>query len=438
MVCFLEYFIGDLCGREAEAHLPVEVVVRYLILVGDGMADFRLDELGGRTPLEAANTPAMDALAREGQLGEFWPIPDDLPPGSDIGNLALFGYDPHATFTGRAPLEAASMGISLDATEVAFRCNLVTLEDGRMRSFTSDHISSEEAARIIPDLNAAVDTLPVKFHAGVSYRHLAIFQGGPMADTLAAVDCTPPHNITGQEYGSYLPKGPGADLLLEITERTRPVFADHPVTRERLEAGKLAPTSIWLWGQGRAPRIEPYPQRFGLHGAVVSAVDLVKGIGLCAGLESLSVPGATGYLDTNYAGKVAAALGALERSDFAYLHVEAPDETAHEGRVDLKIKAIEDFDAHIVAPCKAYAEKHGDVRIFVGPDHVTAIPTKTHAGGPVPFAVWGPGIPAGTGAGYSERAAADCGLQLRRGYEVVPALLTEAALDAAALRRRAG
>ena len=409
--------------------------MKYLVLLGDGMADFAIPELGGRTPLEAANTPAMDELARRGISGLFKPIPDDLPAGSDIGNLSLFGYDPHKTYTGRAPLEAARQGILLREDQVAFRCNLVTLENGTMRSFTSGHISTPEAARIIPSLNEAYADLPVKLHTGVSYRHLSIITAGDITlDDLAQVACEPPHNISDQAYAPYLPGGRAGEFLSLLMERSQRVLQDHPVARERRDRGELAPTSVWLWGQGRSPKMEKFRARFGIDGAVVSAVDLVNGIGVCAGLEVLEVPGATGYLDTNYQGKVNAALAALDRVDFVYVHLEAPDETSHEGKLDLKMRAIEDFDRCVVAPCLEYALKRGDVRIVVAPDHITALSTKTHAGGPVPFALFGPGVVPDETRVYNEVEAAKNGVLFPHGHELVPAMIQLPAIDVATLR----
>lgn len=408
--------------------------MKYLVLLGDGMADFAIPELGGRTPLEAAKTPAMDEIARRGICALFKPIPDDLPPGSDIGNLSLFGYNPHETFTGRAPLEAARQGILLNEDEVAFRCNLVTLEDGAMRSFTSGHISTEEAAQIIPRLNEAYADLPVKLHTGVSYRHLSIIKARDLSiDELTAVECEPPHNITDRAYAPYVPGGRAGAFLRTLMERSQTVLADHPVSRARRARGDLAPTSVWLWGQGRSPKMRTFRDRFGIEGAVVSAVDLVNGIGVCAGLEVLHVSGATGYLDTNYEGKVSAALAALERVDFAYIHLEAPDESSHEGKLDLKLRAIEDFDSRVVAPCLDFALKRGDVRIAVAPDHITALSTKTHAGGPVPFAMFGPGVVPDTTSVYSEPEAAKTGIVFPNGYELVPAMIELPVVDAVAL-----
>lgn len=395
--------------------------MKYLVLIGDGMADYPLEELGGKTPLEAASTPAMDELVRRGVNGLYCPIPDGMPPGSDIGNLSLFGYNPREVFTGRAPIEAASQGIELGPADVAFRCNLVTLADGVMVDFTAGHISSEEAAELIAALNNALGArFGVRFRAGVSYRHLAIFPGGDNdTQALAQAVCEPPHNLTGQAYSSGLPSGPGSELLQEIMSASEAVLAGHAINRARVTANKRPATSVWLWGQGMAPRMASFRETHGLSGAVISAVDLVRGIGVCAGMEIIQVPGATGWLDTNYEGKVAAALDALEQHDTVYIHVEAPDETAHQGRTDLKIQAISDFDARVVGPCLEHASRRTDLRLLVAPDHFTLISTKTHAGGPVPFGIAGPGVPASGTAGYSEGHAASSGILISEGYTLV-------------------
>jgi 2,3-bisphosphoglycerate-independent phosphoglycerate mutase len=404
--------------------------VKHLVLIGDGMADYPLDALDGRTPIEAAATPAMDRLVAQGTIGQYCPIPEGMPPGSDIGNLSLFGYDPRATFSGRAPMEAANQGLALAADEVAFRCNLVTLADGRMHDFTSGHITTDESRTLIAALNEALAAeFPVAFNTGVSYRHLAVVRAGAAAsdNALAAAQCTPPHDITGQDYAGYLPEGEASTLIRAMMDRSRAVLAGHPVNVDRIARGLNPATSIWLWGQGRAPKMARYAELYGKTGAVVSAVDLVKGIGVCAGLQVLDVPGATGWLDTNYAGKVSAALGALETLDVAFIHVEAPDETAHQGRIDLKMQAIDDFDRHVVAPCLAWAERRGDTRVLVAPDHFTLISTKTHAGGPVPFALYGPGVPASGQTAYSEGVAATSGILIRDGHRLVRAFLGDAA-----------
>lgn len=390
------------------------------------MADFPLPQLQNRTPLEAARTPAMDRAAAEGLSGLFCPIPDGFAPGSDIGNLSCFGYNPAETFTGRAPLEAANQGIVPDDDQIVFRCNLVTLENGRMRDFTADHITTEESRELMAALNEALGSDTVKFVPGVSYRNLCLIRAG--SDELAglrALKCTPPHDITDKQYSAYVPNGIYSYLPIALMEKSRDVLARHPLFDRRRAQGHLPATSIWLWGQGGAPRVTPYDQRFGITGAVVSAVDLVNGIGHCAGFEVLKVPGVTGYLDTNYGGKVDAALDSFSRHDFAYLHVEAPDETAHQGRADLKVQAIEDFDAKVVAPCMDFARKRGDVRVLIAPDHVTSIASRTHAPGPVPFILHGPGIAPNGLTAYHEREAERAGVLYPNGYELVPAMIRE-------------
>ena len=400
--------------------------MKYLVLLGDGMADFPVPELDDRTPLAASETPGMDRAVCEGISGLFCPIPDSLPAGSDVGNLSIFGYNPELCFTGRAPLEAVNQGIPLGEDDIAFRCNLVTLRDGKMVDFTADHISSEEAAKLIAALNDRLSGEDIEFFAGVSYRHICIVGGHLGRDEgLIGLKCTPPHDIIDKEYNIYLPKGVSSSLVLNLMRASRDVLETHPVNVARREAGKGPATSIWLWGQGRAPNMESYAERFGISGAVISAVDLVNGIGRSAGFEVIRVPGATGYLDTDYEGKVSAALGALERVDFVYLHVEAPDEAAHEGDAELKVRAIEDFDARVVSPCLAWAAERGDCRILIAPDHVTALSTRTHAGGPVPFALVGPGIVPNGLSCFSEEEAARAGVLYRAGHELVPAMLSE-------------
>ena len=410
--------------------------MKYIVLLGDGMADHPLEACGGRTAIEAANTPNMDRIADLGCSGLFCPIPEGMPPGSDVGNLSVFGYNPLENFSGRAAIEAANQGITLAEDEVAFRCNLVSLNDGTMEDFTSGHITTDEARLLVDALNEALaPRFPVVFHTGVSYRHTGVVKASPAGtvEDLVAAACEPPHNITGQAYAPHLPKGVAAGLLRDLMDASVPVLRDHPVNRSRIAQGKLPATSLWPWGQGRALTLEPYVERFGVTGAVISAVDLVKGIGVCAGLEVLNVPGATGWIDTNYEGKVAAALSALGRHDFVYLHVEAPDEAAHQGSVELKIQAIEEFDARIVGPFLTYLETHPDTRLLAAPDHFTLISTKTHASGPVPFAMCGGGIGRDAVRQYGERAAAEGGILIARGHELVRHFIKDHPLDPAAL-----
>ncbi len=319
---------------------------------------------------------------------------------------------------------------------MAFRCNLVTLQDGVMQDFTADHISSEEAAQLIAALNEGLGQFPAFFSPGVSYRHLTIITLPPEAVAeLGKVPCTPPHDITGQAFAPYLPQGASSQMLLDMMEASKPILAAHPVNAARIAAGKLPATSIWLWGQGQSPSMPTYKQKFNLTGAVISAVDLVNGIGVCAGLNVIKVPGATGYLDTNYKGKVSAALEALREVDFVYLHVEAPDETSHQGRVDLKIRAIEDFDAYVVAPVLEHVRKHRNCRLLVAPDHVTAIGTRTHAQGPVPFALCGEDVKPNACDSYSERAAHDTGILLVHGHTLVEHMIHAPTIDFPTLNR---
>jgi 2,3-bisphosphoglycerate-independent phosphoglycerate mutase len=359
--------------------------MKYVILLGDGMADEPLDVLGNQTPLEYARTPYMDRMASEGTLGLIDTIPSGFPPGSDVANLAVLGYDPRVCYTGRGPLEAASMGITLAPEDVAFRCNLVALgsdKDPVMDDFTAGHISSEEARRIMIDLDRKIGSEDFRFYPGVGYRHLLVWKGGE-----AELSTTPPHDITGKAIGPYLPSGRGADKIMRLIRLSRDFLADHPVNQERLSRGLKAATAIWPWGQGRAPRMQKITERFHLRGGVISAVDLLSGIGVYAGLEVLPVEGATGYTDTNYVGKAEKALTAFSGLDLIFVHVEAPDEMGHEGNVEGKIKAIEDFDEKVVGTILRGIPRFGDFRVAVLSDHPTPIRLKTHAADPSPFAV---------------------------------------------------
>ncbi len=410
--------------------LKKETYLKYLILVGDGMADFPIPELEGRTPLQVAQTPAMDEVAQRGMIGLFCPIPEGMPPGSDIGNLSLFGFDPRTCFTGRAPLEAARQGIRLTSSQVAFRCNVVSLQEGKMYDFTAGHIPTEQASLLIKDIGEQLEKeYPVRFYPGVSYRHLAVIEADSTfsVEDLEQTNCTPPHDITGQAWEDYLPEGSAKSLIQSVMFSSQKLLPQHPVSKERVRQGKPEPNSFWLWGQGRTPRIQSYQEKFQLRGVVISAVDLVKGIGICAGLESIEVPGATGWIDTNYQGKIQTALSALSRVDFALVHVEAPDESAHQGDLKLKIKAIEDFDEKIVRPALEFAKQSADnIRLFVAPDHITALSTRTHAQGPVPFAMLGPGIESSGIAEYHEASAQKTGIFYPEAHELIHHFLTGA------------
>ena len=373
---------------------------RYMVILGDGMADRPLKELGGKTPLEAANTPNMDRLAQEGTCCWVKTVPKGMPPGSDVANLSVMGYDPQRFYTGRAPIEAASMGVELKEGDIAFRCNLVTIENGVMKDYSAGHISSEEAAELIASLQEALGDERFSFHPGVSYRHLMVWRGGPKV-----LECTPPHDISDQEIAEHLPKGEGSTELLELMEKAREILANHPVNSRRAGSGKNPANSVWFWGEGPKPWLPAFEERFGLNGGVISAVDLVKGIGVLAGLKPVSVPGATGYIDTNYQGKVDAAIEILSEGQFVYIHIEAPDEAGHQGSVETKIRAIEDVDSKVVAPLVEWAKGCGKrVRILLTPAHPTPIEIKTHSSDPVPFVIWDSERPVAGAEAYNERA----------------------------------
>lgn len=384
---------------------------KFIVILSDGMADFPLDELGGKTPLEAADTPHMDAIAAAGVVGLVDVIPATQKPGSDVGNLSVMGYDPDEYLTGRAPLEAASMGVPLSPTDVAFRCNLVTLDGDLMLDYSAGHITSEEASELIEAVGAAIGTPDRGFHAGVQYRHLMVVH-----ERGEGAVCVPPHDIMGEPFRDHLPVGDGSAELHRCMEASWDVLSDHPVNRKRLAAGKRPANSIWLWGQGRAPKLATYARKYGLTGSAISAVDLVRGIARYAGLEVIRVPGITGFLDTNYAGKAVYGIESLRERDFIYIHVEAPDEAAHLGDAQLKIEAIEAVDREIVARVVDYLERHPQTRVAVLPDHVTAISTKTHARGAVPFAACGVGIVANGFRTLSESSAAGSGIVFPQGY----------------------
>ena len=360
--------------------------MKFVILVGDGMADYPLKELNGKTPLETASTPNMDQIAGC-RIGLAKTIPDSMEPGSDIANLSLLGYDPARYHTGRAPLEAASMKVKLLPSDVAFRMNLVTLDRRSdqeiiMVSNTSGDISTAEAAEIIRSLNQEIQIPGVAMYPGVAYRHLLVWRDGPeKASTI------PPHDVLGQNLAPYLNHTSG-NPILNLTTRSWKILKKHPMNKERKKRGLHEANSIWLWGQGKAPTLPSFQDKYGLRGSVISAVDLLKGIGIYAGLSPIYVEGATGYIDTNYRGKADAAIESLEDMDFVFVHVEAPDEAGHHGDFREKIQAIENFDQKIVGPVLEGLNKFNDYRIMVVSDHFTPIEKRTHTREPTPFA-WG-------------------------------------------------
>lgn len=397
--------------------------MKYIILQGDGMADWPLENYGGKTPLEIAATPNMDRLASRGVFGLAHTIPEGFPPGSDVGNMSILGYDPALYHTGRAPLEAASVGIDLSPKDIAFRCNLVTIggsgSNEVMEDFTAGHITSEEAAEIIRDLNRSLGGDGIEFFPGVSYRNLMVWRSGK-----EKMETTPPHDITDQAIASHMPSGDGAERLNDLMRRSREVLAKHPVNKKRQDKGERRATTIWLWGQGRAPALPTLKQRFGIDGAVISAVDIINGLGVYAGLERIKVPGATGFFDTNYKGKGEYGVAALERKDLIFIHVEAPDEAGHMGAADKKIEAIENFDAKVVGTVVEKMAGRRDWRLLLLPDHPTPIALKTHVAEPVPFIFYTPEEPQPPKPfGYNERDAAKTGVVAPRAHELIDALI---------------
>ena len=395
--------------------------MKYIILVGDGMGDDPCPQLDGRTPLAAAHTPNMDRLAREGSLGLAQTVPPHMAPGSDVANLSLMGYDPAKYHTGRSPIEAAAMGVDIKPDEVAFRCNLVTLDIKEpsvvMTDYAAGHITTAQAAEIIKDLEASLGGDGLHFYPGASYRHLLVWRDGPLK-----ADTVPPHDRTGQRVDDILGRTGEMEELNRLIRRSWPILRENPTNLRLKEAGKLPANSIWLWGQGTKPRLETYQKRFGLSGVMVSAVDLLKGLGVLAGLEPIEVPGATGYLDTNYAGKVQAVFDGLKDKDFAFLHIEAPDETSHGGELKLKLRAIEDFDRNVVGPLLKGLSALGPHRVLLATDHYTPIECRTHTTQPVPFVIWdsrgkGPGA-----ASFNEALALGTGPALP-GHELIEKLI---------------
>jgi 2,3-bisphosphoglycerate-independent phosphoglycerate mutase len=394
--------------------------MKYAIVIPDGCADEPQSSLGGKTPLQAAKTPAMDEIARLGVVGRANNVPVHLPAGSDVANLSLFGYDPNKYFTGRAPLEAAAQGIKLGADDWAIRCNLVTIDGQIMRSFTADHVSTAEATELLKACQHEIGSDYLEFTPGVSYRNLLVYRGAKHAapftrDTRA----TPPHDLTDKSVADDFPRGPGSDLLNDLMGRSVSLFADHPVNAARKAAGKMPATNVWLWGLGKTPSLTPFQELHGKRGKMITAVDLLRGLAALIGWERIEVPGATGYLDTDYAAKGRAAIEALDSTDVICVHVEATDEASHEGRADAKIKALEEIDAKIVAPLHAALKKHGDYRILISPDHPTFLRTKTHSHGFVPFAICGSGVAADAATAYDEIAAGKSTLAFEEGCKLM-------------------
>jgi len=404
--------------------------MKYAIIIPDGAADAPQASLGGKTPFQAARTPHLDALTARGRIGLTNHVPDSLPPGSEVACMSLMGYDPLVYFTGRAPLEAAAQGITLGPDDWAVRCNLVTIRDHAgeqvMEDFTAGHVTTDEATDLLAAAQRGLaadfpDLAGWEFKPGVSYRNLLLYRGtsGTAAPLGADLRATPPHDLMDASVADAFPRGTGSRLLTEIMARSAAWLADHPVNAKRIAAGKRPATNVWLWGVGRAPAMEPFTRKYGMSGTMITAVDLLRGLAALAGWKRLEVPGATGYLDTDYAAKGRHAIAALAHADLVCVHVEAPDEASHQGDAAEKVKAIEEIDAKIVGPIAAHLAEAGDHRILVCPDHPTFISTKTHSRGPVPFIIAGTGITAGGQTTYDEAAAAASGARIEPGWKLM-------------------
>lgn len=396
------------------------VEMKFLVLVGDGMGDYPRADLGGKTVLEAASIPNMNWIAYNGRGGLAQTIPLQMHPGSDVANMELLGYDTVEQFTGRGVFEALSMGCTLRKNDVAFRVNLVTLENGRMKDYAAEHISTQESAEIMKIIDENLGTEAIRFYPGVSYRNLMIWSGGT-----ASMSTTPPHDIIGQEYEPYLPKGEGAEEILSIMERSKPLLENTLVNRKRAASGKNPANSLWLWGQGKSLELITIEEKYGLSGGVISAVDLIKGIGISAGLKPVFVPGATGYIDTNYRGKAEAALNSMETMDFMYVHVEAPDEAGHSGNKEIKLKAVEDFDREVVGPVLQEVRESNNLAVLVTCDHFTPLEKRTHTREPVPFAYYGPEISRDGMEFFSENEAMRGAANIIKGHELLNLFIGE-------------
>jgi 2,3-bisphosphoglycerate-independent phosphoglycerate mutase len=400
--------------------------MKYAIIIPDGAADEPQEALGGRTPLEAAHTPNMDRVAALGVVAHACHTPKQLPAGSEIGNLSLLGYNPFDNFTGRAPMEAAAQGIQLGPQDWAIRCNLVTIEDQVMRDFTAGHISTEEGTKLLAAAQERIASNPryrgaMEFVPGVSYRNLLLWRGAKLPAPFTGDTRTrAPHDITDQSVMEDHPRGPGSDVLCELMSESIDVFRDHPVNAARQEAGHRPATNVWLWGLGQAPKLQPFADVYGLRGAMITAVDLLRGIAALAGWDRIEVVGATGYLDTDYAAKGRAGVHALNDYDIVCVHVEAPDEASHEGRCEEKVKAIEEIDRYVVGPLLDGLQSHVDWRIMISPDHPTFLRTKVHTHGKVPVAMAGTDITPDQFTSYGDGNAASSTLAFDEGWQLMP------------------
>lgn len=392
--------------------------MKYIVLVGDGMADYPIKELGECTPLEVARTPNMDFIAQHGILGRIKTIPDKMAPASDVANISILGYDPSMYYTGRGPLEAANLGVELEDSDVAFRCNLVTISGEKLADYSAGHISSKEARELMKFIDKNLGNDRFKFFSGISYRNLMLAKNGA-EDGLQDLKCTPPHDIIGQNINNNLPKGKNAEILIKLMFDSRKILENQEINLVRIDLKENPANMIWLWGQGKKPNMPKFFDKYGLSGTVISAVDLIKGLGRILGLGVINVPGATGYYDTDYEGKAKAALRSLEEKDFVFVHVEAPDEASHNGELREKILAIERFDQMVVGTILKAFKRRKNFRILVLPDHVTPISVRTHTADAVCFGILGKDIIGKGFLNYSEKEATKSDLYFEKGHQLL-------------------
>ncbi len=389
-------------------------MTKYVIIVPDGAADKPLEQFGERTVLEAAETPNMDKVSTYGRQGLVKTIPDDMEAGSDIAQMSLLGYDPRTFYSGRAPIEAVARNIQLSADDWVFRCNLVTIADGKMADHSAGHISTEEAKSLIIELNEQLGNEKFQLYPGVSYRHLLVFKGEDFD-----VQTYPPHDCIGRKIEKILPRGKGAEMLIDLMARSQQLFINHDINRVRRDLGENQVSSIWLWGQGKKTLMESFQKRFGNKGATITAVDLARGLSKLIGFDPIEVPGATGFVDTNYEGKASAAIEALDKYDLVFVHIEAPDEASHSGSAEMKKKAVEQIDKYIVGPVLEAIQNYKSWRILVMPDHPTPVSSKAHSSEPVPFAMAGDNISGILHTTFSEANAAESGFKIDNGFEIM-------------------
>lgn len=391
--------------------------MKYIIVVPDGMADRPIEELGGKTPLSIAKKPNMDFIAKQGKVGIACTIPKGMPPASDVANISILGYDPSIYYTGRGPLEAANMGIALRENEVAFRCNLVTVSGSKLIDYSAGHISTKEAKELIKNIDKRLGNKDIRFYPGVSYRHLLVINTQDSLE-LCNIKCTPPHDIAGKHIKRYLPKGKGCKFLAQLMDESRRILDEHEINKVRTDLGENPANMLWLWGQGISPKIPSFYDTFHLKGSVISAVDLVKGIGRLIGLEVINVPGATGYYDTDYSAKARWGLRSLKDKDFLFIHIEAADEAGHNGDLREKIRAIENVDRLVIGPILEYFNNK-DFRLMVLPDHVTSTYLRTHVTDPVCFAIYGKDVPSNGASIFNEYEAGKTGLRFDKGHNLM-------------------